>query len=287
MKKIGIACASGTFKGVFTHGVLAAFEKSKFTPMVIGCSSSSTASGCFFVAKEVQNIGVDYWKDVVTMRNEGISMSEITNESIKKYGDLFKGVILKSENAPYLSIATSHVINEEAAEKTQTEAAKRFGRKLLLSAMKKDRTWVDNNLSTVYFSNKFLKNNKALTNENFEEVLYATTRMLHEWDEPAWIDGQPYIDASYTCSCMVEEMQRINCDLIIAIGTEPNGLFTDLFMKNSVEENKKIKMILPDYNLKTVGVDFTQATIEGIDIAYEHGYEKGLEFITRYKAPAL
>lgn len=283
MKTIGIACASGTFKGVFTHGVLAAFENQKIKPLGIGCSSSATVSGCFFVANQVEKIGADYWKNVVTKRNNGISMSQITFETIEQYASLVKNAILINEESPLLSIATSYVTNEAAAEKTQTEIAKKFGRRLLLSAMKKNRGWVDENLSTVYFSNKDIKNHKNLTKENFEEVLYATSRMLHEWDIPAWIEDKPYVDASYTCLCMVEEVKKLGCELVIAIGTEPSGINLDLFTEDFIKEEKgeeqELRMILPDFDLKDIGVDFTKATIEGVEQAYEHGYKKGLEFI--------
>ena len=42
MKSLAIACASGTFKGVFVHGVLSAFESSNFRADAYGGASSST-----------------------------------------------------------------------------------------------------------------------------------------------------------------------------------------------------------------------------------------------------
>ena len=59
--------------------------------------------------------------------------------------------------------------------------------------------------------------------------------------------------------------------------------FTDIFRRRAIEGGMigtaKLSIIVPDYDLKTVGVDFTCATDDGLKEAYHHGYQKGLAFL--------
>lgn len=282
MNNIAIVSESGTFKGVFTQGVLDAFEEYKIEPYMIGCSSSSTVSGCFFTAGISRKMGLQYWKDVVSMRINGHSMSDITFKSIEKYSHHVKSKILK-ESKINLAIATSFVFNKEGAKITQGKQSKRLGKKLLISSLRRDNSWTKENLRKVIFSNNTFSNFTKITDTNFEEVLYSTSRMMHEWDVPAWIDGKPYIDASYTCSCMVDDVALIdNIDSIIVIGINPEGVYSDIFMNKKITakdyKNVDVKFILPKYDLKEVGVDYTMASIDGIEKAYNHGYEQGISF---------
>jgi len=45
--KLGIACASGSAKGVFIHGVLSSFEQRGLVPDVYAASSSSSIPAAF------------------------------------------------------------------------------------------------------------------------------------------------------------------------------------------------------------------------------------------------
>ena len=61
MKSLGIACASGTFKGVFVHGVLSAFESSGFVADVYAAASSSILSTACAATGKAREVGVEYW----------------------------------------------------------------------------------------------------------------------------------------------------------------------------------------------------------------------------------
>ena len=119
---------------------------------------------------------------------------------------------------------------------------------------------------------------------SFLAAAYASTRMLHNYDTPAWIDNQPYIDASYTCSCPALEMVERGYKEVIAIATEAENFYRDLFQSEIIPTEYKrvpIHIIQPDINLKELGVDVFQATSEGIAAVYQHGLDKGKKFLIR------
>jgi hypothetical protein len=283
MNSLGIACASGTYKGVFVHGVLSAFEASGFRADAYAGASSSTLSTAAAAMGKAVEMGVACWCEMLRRPAEsGGSMSEVVLQSISKYGSMLREH-LGEEHLPRLIIAASAVASGEAAEETQGQKAKHLGRRLLISAMRKERSWVDSNLRTHLFDTAASDGDFRLTADNFDAVAYASTRMLHAWDIPAWVDGKPYVDASYTCSCPALELVRLGYSEIIAIATEPGTLYTDLFRTQTVPTDWNgvpIHIIKPETDLKDMGVDFTSATEEGFVAAYRHGEEKGREFIS-------
>jgi len=122
----------------------------------------------------------------------------------------------------------------------------------------------------------------ALDQDNFAEIAYASTRMLHSYGVPAWINNQPYIDASYTCICPAIEMVERGYKSVIAIATEPGNIQRDLFQLEVIPKQYQqatIYPIQPDINLKELGVDVFQAIPQGIATAYQHGFDKGREFL--------
>ena len=46
------------------------------------------------------------------------------------------------------------------------------------------------------FDTQFDDVTALLSEEEFDNVFYASTRMLHAWEQPAWIRGQAFIDVS-------------------------------------------------------------------------------------------
>ena len=110
--------------------------------------------------------------------------------------------------------------------------------------------------------------------------------MLHAWDIPAWINEKPYIDASYTCLCPAIEMIDTGYKEVIAISNEPSIFYRDMFGLEVIPDNYQgvdIRIIKPDIDSKEMGVDFTDATPEGLCKFYHHGEEKGREFIAKWK----
>ncbi|MEL6458228.1 MAG: hypothetical protein AAFQ91_08265 [Cyanobacteria bacterium J06621_15] len=285
--KLAIACASGSFKGAFTHGVLTAFESAGISADAYAASSSSVIPSAWAAIGKAAELGVNYWlTGMEELQKPEMGMSQVTMGGIQLFHPSLDK-LLAAETPAYF-VAVSAVVNPEAASQTQGEKARRLGRKLLVSAAKKDRSWVDENLQIELFStrkNDLIKSSKIDKN-NFSEIAYATSRMLHAWDIPAWINEKPYIDASYTCLCPAIEMIEAGYKQIIAINNEPGIFYRDMFGLEIIPENYQgidIHIIKPDIDLKEMGVDFTNATPEGLLAVYKHGQEKGREFLTNWK----
>ena len=120
-----------------------------------------------------------------------------------------------------------------------------------------------------------------LTAKNMNDVFYATTRMLHAWKMPAWTDGQPYIDASYTCLCPALELAEMGCTEIIAISPEAGPLYRDFFQSAEIPSkylDAKIHVIRPKSDVAEIGVDYLKVTEEGLIRVYELGIEAGRDF---------
>ena len=303
-----IACASGSFKGAFAHGVLSALEANGIIANAYAAASSSVIPSAWAVLGKIRELGVDYWlAGLHALGKPDMGMSQVVKGGIARFTPP-KEQLFAAESPAYF-VATSAVITPEAAQETQGEKFRRLGRRLLVSAAKKDRTWVDEHLQMRMFSNK--SENISLQNQdsgkdaiqepgrdvlialspmaslgyvstldasNFEEVAYATSRMLHAWDIPAWIDGKPYIDASYTCLCPAIEMVEAGYQTVIAIANEPGKLYRDMFQLEEIPGNYQgvnIHIIRPDVDPQELGVNFTDATPEGLSALYKHGEEIG------------
>ena len=153
---------------------------------------------------------------------------------------------------------------------------------MLVSAGKRDRSWVDEHLQVALFSTNNPKGELHLNASNFEEVAYASSRMLHAWNIPAWIDGKPFIDASYTCLCPAIAMVEAGYQKVIAIANEPGTLYQDMFQLEPIPETYKgvrIHIIRPDVDPKEYEVNFTDSTEAGLVAVYQHGKHKGKEFV--------
>ena len=122
---------------------------------------------------------------------------------------------------------------------------------------------------------------------NLSQVLSVSNpKITYVWDIPAWINEKPYIDASYTCLCPVIEMIDAGYKQVIAINNEPGVLYRDMFGLEIIPENYQgidIHIIKPDADPKEMGVDFTNATPEGLDRVYQYGQEKGREFLAKWE----
>ncbi|MBC3843195.1 hypothetical protein GXW82_32315 [Streptacidiphilus sp. 4-A2] len=143
-----------------------------------------------------------YWQRAAARGTEK-GMSQVVLDSVAHYGPGLRGAV--PGDAPEFLIATSRVTNDEAAAVTQGPGAKQLGRDLLRNVFNGDRGWVEQNLATTVFANRPSAaagaGARQLTPENFDAACYASTRMLHAWKIPAEIDGEPHVDASYTCGC--------------------------------------------------------------------------------------
>ncbi|MGL5941029.1 MAG: hypothetical protein ACRC2S_11645 [Waterburya sp.] len=277
---MAIACASGGFKTIFTHGVLSAFEEANIKADAYAAASGSVMSSAWAVIGKARESGMNYWLEGLKVHHQTKSMSQVCLGGIS-YFNARGGKQLFESNQPDFYIATSAVTNQEAAEKTQGKQARRLGKKLLVLAAKQDRSWVNEHLQLDLFSTA-IKNNLTLNQNNFHEVTYASSRMLHAWDVPAWIDKKPYVDASYTCICPALEMVEQGYQTVVAIAAEPGKLYRDLFRLEVIPDQYQqvpIHLIQPDIDPKELGVDIIKATPEGLKAVYQNGLDKGREFL--------
>ncbi len=281
--QLAIACASGSFKGAFTHGVLTALESAGIRADAYAAASSSVLPAAWAAIGKAAELGVNYWlMGMQELQKPDIGMSQVVMGGIKTFSPP-KDKLFAVETPEYF-VAVSAVVNPEAASQTQGEKARRLGRKLLVSAAKKDRSWVDENLQPVLFGTRRNDLDSNINKNNFDEIAYATSRMLHAWDIPAWINEKPYIDASYTCMCPAIEMIDAGYKQVIAISNEPGIFYRDMFGNTVIPESYQgvdIHIIKPDTDPKEMGVDFTSATPEGLYKVYQHGEEKGKQFFAK------
>jgi predicted acylesterase/phospholipase RssA len=277
---IAIACASGGFKTIFIHGVLSALEEANIKADAYAAASGSVIPSAWAAIGKARESGMKYWLEGLKVHHQTKSMSQVCLGGISYFNDR-GGQKLFTSNPSDFYIATSAVISDEAAEQTQGKQARRLGKKILISAAKNERSWVKRHLRLDLFSTT-AKDNLALNRDNFSEVAYASSRMLHNYDVPAWINNQPYIDASYTCVCPALEMVEQGYQTVIAIATETGNFYRDLFQSQIIPtqyQQVPIRIIQPDINPKDMGVDVFQATPEGIAAVYQHGLDKGKAFL--------
>jgi hypothetical protein len=208
-------------------------------------------------------------------------MSQVVLQCIADYAPMIRAALFRA-GMPRLVIATSAVTTDGAATQTQSDAARALGRRLLLGAARGDRSWADRNLALQLFDSASPSQEDRLRPENFDAVAYASTRMLHAWTVPAWVDGRAYIDASYTCACPALEMADAGYHEVIAIAPDPGPVYRDLARTEALPETRRgvpIHMVRPDADPSNVGVDYADATEAGLVEVYWRGEEQGREFL--------
>ncbi|GAA3308503.1 hypothetical protein [Streptomyces cinereospinus] len=282
--RLGIAVASGMLKGVYGHGVLSAFEERGLRADVYGTASSSGLSGGLAAIGRARAVGVDYWLGAASAAVDK-GMSTVALDSITEYGPTLREGLFRPGTPEFL-LATSKVTDAAAAETTQGPGAKALGKQLLRNIFTGDRGWVEQNLAPAVFSTRAEPGTgrPRLTPENHDAVAYASTRMLHAWAIPAEVDGEAYIDASYTCSCPAREVAARDVDVLIAIGSDPFPLFRDLYASEEIVDGSeldgaRVLVVKPDADLKDLGVDYAVASAEGLTKAYGIGLADGHRFM--------
>jgi predicted acylesterase/phospholipase RssA len=284
---LAIAGSSGGMKGIFVQGVLNAFERGALEADAYAGSSASALPVISAAAKLCSFVGIHYWQRVLDLLNQPNGdlswvMRQVTHEWFNEE-DPFRQNLFKAGGAR-LFIAANLVRNAQAAAQTQGQNAQRLGRQLLVQAARKCRDWVDNNLQLQLFDTEANDDQPRLTPENLGDVSFASTCMIH-WAVPSWVNGKPYVDASYTCVCPVNEMVAYGYTQVIAIATDPGSLYRDIFADQEVPplvRGVPIHIVRPDMNLKEIGVDYTTCTPDGLIAAFEHGIQKGNEFLARW-----
>jgi hypothetical protein len=289
--KIGIACSAGGPKGVFVHGVLVAFAEAGFKAHIYGAASSTAIVAAFAATGQLEMLrGSAHWKEQYAcyVQND-YDISKTILESLSEATAALSVKLFKSDSAAY-AVAVSAIITKEAEELAQGPQARRLGQQLVISRRKKDKSWAEKNLELRLYETGSEDVQYRLTSQNLSEVLYATTRMLHAWKTPAWIEGFPCVDASYLCECPAVELAQRGCDKVIAISPEAGQVYRDFFQTEKLPSSYgkiPILIVQPLLNLAEIGVDYMNVTYEGLEKAYELGLRAGTEFLQSEKTKEL
>jgi hypothetical protein len=230
------------------------------------------------------HLGSLYWQEGLRLlSNPGTGMSGMVLAGIEAVGPMVAGRLFRPGMPRFLIAANS--VDEDAAPQTQGPGARRLGRRLLIEAGRGDRRWVDAHLNLQLFDTS---GEPALTAANFAAVAYASSRMLHAWDVPAWVGGAPYVDAFYTCNCPAVPLAERGCAGVIALANEP-VLYADIFGAKRVPERWQgatIHVVAPEVEPSELGVSYTQATPEGLAALLAHGRERGRLFLRDFERGA-
>lgn len=284
--KLGIACASGSAKGVFIHGVLSSFEELGLRADMYAASSSSSIPAAFAASHRLPMLnGAEYWKKVGSQLENGTDVSTAVKNGIRTVLPILEDLLF-DEGASRFAVAVSAVVRKEAAVLTQGDAARKLGQRLMLSIRNRDNSWARENLTCMLFDSRSDAAGFQLNSANLAEVLYATTRMLHAWKDPALIDGRPYIDASYTCVTPAIELSDLGMSQVIAISPETGPMYRDFFQAEVIPESwneTTIHYIQPELNLSDLGVNYLKASDEGLEAAYELGRRAGVAFVESFR----
>ncbi len=279
---LAIACMSGSFKGVFVHGVLAELEALGLRADAYAAASSSTLPAAYAAIGAVSEVGMRIWTDSLrALDSPETGMSDVVLANIRALSPRLMEDLFQPSASRFL-VAASRVVTEEAAAVTQSPAARRLGRKLLLDAARRDSTWPGQHLKPCLFDTRAGSPDHMMNAPNFGEVAYATTRMMHAWAIPASVGGKPYVDASYTCLCPALEVAALGYPDVLAIATEPGPIARGMFTCDTIPDEwngSRIRVLQPDSDLRDIGVDFTTATAEGLQRAFELGRDKARAFM--------
>lgn len=281
--EFAICCMSGGYKNVFTQGVLKAFEEYAFKAKAYAACSSSVLIAAYAAMSKINVLDLSIWSNGYLTSQEKGNQSEAMLQSIQKLSEEIQCYLWQPDSSRLL-IATSLVKTEEAAAITQSDGAKRLGQILLINALKHKPDWKDKNLQLQIFDTCIAGNNQLLTKDNFNAVAYASTRMLHAWNIPAFINNQAYLDGSYTSLCPVIPLIELGYKKIICICSEKDKVYYDLFSNEEIPSllnGAKIEFIKPDCDLKDMGVDFYTITEDGLNRVYEYGYMTGVDYIKK------
>ncbi len=289
--KIGIACSAGGPKGVFVHGVLVALAEAGYKAHIYGAASSTAIIAAFAATGELGTLrGSMYWKERHARRvHNEYDIGKTLLEFLPEASATLSAKLFESDSVA-LAVAVSAVITKEAEELTQGPQARRLGQQLIISTRKRDRSWAKKNLELRLYETGSEDVPYRLTPQNLPEVLYATTRMLHAWKIPAWVDGFPCIDASYLCECPAIELAQRGCDKVIAISPETGQVYRDFFRAEKLPSSHgsiPILMVQPLSNLAEIGVDYVNLTDKGLEKGYELGLRAGAKFLQSEKAREL
>jgi predicted acylesterase/phospholipase RssA len=284
-QRTAVACGGAGFRAAFAHGVLTALELHGFRAAAYGGSSLASLAAVCAAAGEAEKAGVTFWlRGLDLLQLPGNGMSDLALNRIAEMMPIVAPALV-APGAPRLCIATTAVHTIAGAVETQGIRAGALGRRLLVHAERHDRSWANEHLTAHLWDSGAAQRSHLLTQDNLEEVLYASSRLLHGWAIPAEVDGAPFIDGVYTSTCPALELSALEYRDVIAIAPEPGQLYKDLFQTQAVPETSwrsRIRIIRPSLESKTFGVDAISATERGLVALFDHGLDRGLHFIAEH-----
>lgn len=279
---LAIVGSSGGMKGIFVQGVLNAFEAAGLRADAYAGASASALPAISAAAGLCHFVQHHYWQRVqIALSADNTDLSQVMHAVTQAWNSPDEPFVreLFKAGQPRLLIPANHVHTEEAAAQTQSEQARRLGRKLLIAAKRGDRSWVEANLALHLYATHGTEH--QLTPDTLAQVAYASTCMI-QWRVPAWINDQPYVDASYTCALPAAEVVALGYTQVIAISTEVGAAYRDIFADTMIPDaigGVPIHFVRPAYDLASVGVDFTTCSDEGLLTAFQHGEAQGRAFL--------
>ncbi len=120
-KNIAVACMSGSFKGVFVHGVLTALGTFNISFSAYAASSSTTLPAAYAAIDKMSQLPIDFWyENLEWLEKPGSTMSDVVLTSIDKYAPVLDQLQFFNLTKRFL-VACSYVNNDEAAQLTQGE----------------------------------------------------------------------------------------------------------------------------------------------------------------------
>lgn len=227
--RIAVACASGSAKGVFVHGVLSALRERSVPVEAYAAASSSSIPAAYAAAGKLAGLeGAAHWQRGMEKLHELKEVAECVKWGIAEVLPALRGSLFLPAAKRFI-LAASYVATSEAAETTQGSGAKRLGLDQLRALKTNDTSWADAHLACHLLGTMAVAATKVLREENLADALYATTCMLHTWKAPGWIDGKPYVDASYTCMCPAIEIAELGYECVVAVSPETGPFYRDIY----------------------------------------------------------
>ncbi|NJL94490.1 MAG: hypothetical protein HC915_12595 [Anaerolineae bacterium] len=282
--RMAIVGSSGGMKSVFVQGVFAALEVGGLKAAAYAGASGSAFPAVGAWMGVAAHLGLPLWQNVHRTRQQGHDMGETLLIEVQNWQRMMRPDLFSAEHARLL-ISVSHVRTPEAAQLTQGGGARKLGRQLLIQAARGDRSWVNAHLEMHLFDSQASDPTRRITPENLAHIGYASLRMLHTSKVPAWVNGQPYIDTSYTNVLPAVEVAALGYDAVIAVYTEPGTIYRDLFQQTTLPQfayGVPIYPIQPEVDLATLGAHFTECSDEGVEAAYRHGEAMGVRFLEQW-----
>ncbi|MFP3854465.1 MAG: hypothetical protein ACLFWD_09255 [Anaerolineales bacterium] len=276
---LGIACSAGGYRGAFSHGVLAAFEAAGLRARIYAAASSTVVPSAYAAAGGIGRLaGPEYWIKGWRIYQQTGSMSQSFKQGLAEYSHWLKRNLFRPEAARMI-IPANRVVGEGAAERSQGAGFLRLGRELLLMIRHADASWADRNLELVCFDSRSSGPHRELNPTNLEAVCYASSRYLHSgWNQPAWIDGEPYIDAVYTAGIPIKPLLMEDFSDVVVIHHEPEWPYLDFFRSEILPEEldgPELHVLGPEGRLAEIEVEVMHASEEGLAKAFELGHAQG------------